>query len=179
MRLWKRIAAITVLILGLGSTTVVSAGPASALTMPPRMSKLERTWQMAVFNMLNLERTTHGRSPLRLNLHLVRSARYHNVRMARANTLSHQLPNEPVFTDREVDFDYHWSTAGENCSVNPDVSLSGVLELQRLMYKERPPGETGHRQNILSPHYKDIGIAVLIDPVNQRVWMTEDFGAPA
>ena len=134
---------------------------------------------MAVFNLLNLERLAHGRTPLRLNQHLVRSARYHNIRMARANTLSHQLPNEPAFTDRELAFGYHWSTAAENCSVNPDVSLAGVLELQRLMYHEQPPGETGHRQNILSPNYSDVGIAVLIDPVNQRVWMTEDFGAPA
>jgi uncharacterized protein YkwD len=179
MRLWKRSAAITVLVLGLSATTVVTAGPSAALTMPPRMTRVERSWQRAVYTLLNVERLAHGRLPLRLNLDLVRSARYHNVRMARTNTLSHQLPNEPAFTDREEAFGYRWSTAAENCSVNPDVSEDGVLQLQRLMYHERPPGETGHRDNILSPNYRDVGIAVLIDPINHRVWMTEDFGARA
>jgi uncharacterized protein YkwD len=179
MRLVKYLAVLTVLTVTVATTVLVTDGPASALTMPPRMTRIERTWKMAVFAALNLERLAHGLSPLRLNQHLVRSARYHNLRMATANTLSHQLPNEPSFTDREADFGYRWSTAAENCSVNPDVSLAGVLQLERLMYNERPPGETGHRQNILSRAYRDVGIAVLIDPVNQRVWMTEDFGAPS
>lgn len=179
MRLWKRLAVSMSLTVTLAAAVLVPAGPAAALTMPPRMSLVERSWQMAVYTLLNLERLAHGRPPLRLSLHLVRSARYHNVQMAKANTLSHQLPHEPSFTDREVDFGYHWSTAAENCSVNPDVSLAGVLQLERLMYHERPPGETGHRDNILSPNYRDVGIAVLIDPINHRVWMTEDFGAPS
>jgi hypothetical protein len=35
------------------------------------------------------------------------------------------------------------------------------------------------RQNILSREFRDVGIAVLIDRVNERVWLTEDLGAPA
>lgn len=178
MKLFRYVAALTVLTLSLGTCSLVTAGPSSALTVR-RMTVVETSWASAVFARLNLERLAHGRRPLRLNRHLVKSAMYHNVRMARANTLSHQLPHEPSFTDRELDFGYHWSTAGENCSVNPDVSEHGVLQLERMMYRERPPGETGHRQNILSRHFRDVGIAVLIDTTNQRVWMTEDFGAPS
>jgi uncharacterized protein YkwD len=143
------------------------------------MTTVEANWAKAVYTLLNAERAAHGRLPLRLNLHLVNSAMYHDVRMARANTLSHQLPNEPSFTDRELGFGYHWSTAGENCSVNPDVSKAGVLQLEQMMYDERLPGEIGHRQNILSFAFRDVGIAVLIDTKNQRVWMTQDFGTPS
>ena len=178
MRRLRCLAVVTVLTVSLGVASLGTAAPSSALTAP-RMTRIEALWATAVYTMLNVERLLHGRLPLRLNRHLRKSARYHNARMARANSLSHQLPHEPAFTAREVAFGYNWSTAAENCSVNPDVSERGVLQLQRMMYHERPPGETGHRENILSPNYRDVGIAVLIDLKNQRVWMTEDFGAPA
>jgi uncharacterized protein YkwD len=178
MRRLKCLAVVAMLTVGLGAVSVVPAAPASALTAP-HMTRVEALWANAVYTLLNVERLLHGRPPLRLNRHLVRSARYHNARMARANSLSHQLPRELSFTDREAAFGYDWSTAAENCGVNPAVSKHGVLQLQRLMYRERPPGETGHRDNILSRSYRDVGIAVLIDPENDRVWMTEDFGAPA
>lgn len=178
MRLWKRIAAITVLVMGLSTASFVTAGPSSALTTR-RMKPLEQTWALAVYALLNVERLAHGLLPLRSNRRLVQSAMYHNQRMARANTLSHQLPGELSFTARELGFGYHWSTAAENCSVNPDMSKRGALQLQRMMYHERPPGETGHRQNILSRSMRDVGIAVLIDRTNKRIWMTEDFGAPS
>lgn len=178
MRLWKHIAAVIVLTVALGAASFVTAGPSSALTTR-RMRTVEATWALAVYALLNVERLAHGRLPLRLNQRLVNSAMYHNVRMARKNTLSHQLPGELSFTARELGFGYHWSTAAENCSVNPDMSKRGALQLQRMMYHERPPGETGHRQNILSRSMRDVGIAVLIDWTNKRIWMTEDFGAPS
>jgi uncharacterized protein YkwD len=178
MKRLRCLAVVTVLTVSLGTASLATAAPSSALTAP-RMTRVEALWATAVYTLLNVERLLHGRLPLRLNRHLVRSARYHNARMARANSLSHRLPHEPAFTAREVAFGYDWSTAAENCSVNPDVSKQGVLQLQRMMYHERPPGETGHRENILSRNYRDVGIAVLIDPRNHRVWMTEDFGAPA
>jgi uncharacterized protein YkwD len=177
MRWLRPAAAFAVLSLTAAVCTPVTA---QARTLTARnMTVVESTWASAVLTVLNLERVAHGRLPLRLNHDLVRSAMYHDVRMARANSLSHQLPHEPSFTDRELAFGYRWSTAAENCSVNPDVSKRGVLQLQRMMYHERPPGETGHRQNILSRSFRDVGIAVLIDPRNERVWMTEDFGAPS
>lgn len=178
MRRIKYLAALIAFAMSIGIASPAMAHRRRALTVR-QMTATEAAWASAVFTRLNAERLAHGRLPLHLNRHLVDSAMYHNARMARVNTLSHQLPHEPSFTDRELDFGYHWSTAGENCSVNPDVSERGVLQLERMMYHERPPGETGHRQNILSRNYRDVGIAVLIDTKNDRVWMTEDFGAPA
>ena len=178
MNRFKRLTATAALVVTMTTVSFVRAAPSPALTVR-HMTPTEAQWAAAVYAQLNSERLAHLRVPLRLNRHLVKSAMYHDVRMARANTLSHQLPHEPSFTDREVAFGYHWSAAGENCGVNPDVSLRGVLQLESMMYHERPPGETGHRQNILSRSYRDVGVAVLIDDKNQRVWLTEDFGAPA
>jgi uncharacterized protein YkwD len=47
------------------------------------------------------------------------------------------------------------------------------------MYDEKPPGDTGHRDNILSKNYTNVGIDVYFDNVNGKVWLTEDFGKPA
>lgn len=178
MKLFKHVVAFVLATLALAATAVIAAAPSQALTLTaPKMTRTERSWAEAVFSLMNTERAAHGLRPYHWNLHLVASARYHNTQMAAANSLSHQLPKEAPFYDRELAFGYHWYTAGENCSVNPDVSEAGVLELQKMMYRERPPGETGHRLNILSRSFHDVGIAVLVDPTNQRVWMTEDFGA--
>lgn len=177
VKVMKCVAAMAAFGLTLGSATVSNA--ATRTLSAPAMTRTEAVWATTVFTLLNTERLLHGRPLLRSNPHLVNSAMYHDVRMARANSITHQLPHEPAFTDRELDFGYHWSTAAENCSVNPDVSLRGVLQVQRMMYHERPPGETGHRLNILSPNFRDVGIAVLIDLKNKRVWLTEDFGAPS
>jgi uncharacterized protein YkwD len=178
MKLFRYLSALTVFTVAVGLCSQGAAHASTSLTVR-RMTTVEHRWATAVFTLMNVERVAHDRAPLRLNRHLVHSAMYHNVWMARTNTLSHQLPNEPSFSDRELDFGYRWSTAGENCSVNPVVSLRGVLQLEQMMYHERPPGETGHRENILSRAYRDVGIAVLIDTKHDRVWMTEDFGAPA
>lgn len=178
MNLTKCAAAVTALALSLATAAFTNAAPSQALTAPHATS-IETTWAAAILGQLNSERRAHHLLALRMNQHLVNSAMYHNARMARANTLSHQLSHEMSFSDRETAFGYHWYTAAENCAVNPDVSVKGVLQLQSMMYGERPPGETGHRQNILSRNYRDVGIGVLVDKINHRVWLTEDFGAPA
>lgn len=177
MKLFKYVAALVLAALALGTTALITAAPSEALTLPaPYMTTTERSWALAVFALMNKERAAHGLRPYQWNQHLVASGRYHNLRMAEANTLSHQLPHEAPFYDRERAFGYHWYTAGENCGVNPDVSEAGVLQLETMMYDERLPGEIGHRLNILSRSFHDVGVAVRIDRTNDRVWLTEDFG---
>jgi len=45
------------------------------------------------------------------------------------------------------------------------------------MLNEKPPDD-GHRQNILS-NANIIGIDVLVDTQNQKIWLTEDFARTA
>jgi uncharacterized protein YkwD len=45
------------------------------------------------------------------------------------------------------------------------------------MYDEAPPND-GHRRNILSATFVDVGVDVIEDKTHGRVWLTTDFGHP-
>ena len=164
------------LLAGLTAATVTQVGPAGATTVPTR-SAMEIRIDWSIFHLINKERAAHGLSPLTMAWHLRQSSRHHNVTMARFNEMSHQLPGEPVFTTRILNAGYHWSWAGENIAWNSDISLPGVKLLQRLMYREKPPDDA-HRLNILSTHYRNIGVDVYVDKAHGKIWLTTDFAKP-
>ena len=129
-----------------------------------------------VFNLLNAERASQGRAPLRLNSKLMASARSHNIRMAAYNLMSHLLPGELSLGGRILHFGYlPWLRVGENIAFNTDWSLSGAYYVQKLMFNEVAPND-GHRVNILNTGYSDVGIDVYIDATHHKMWITEDFG---
>jgi len=126
---------------------------------------------------LNAERANHGLPALKLNSKLVSAAHTHNLAMAKANKLSHQLSGEAALGSRVSAAGYHWSAVGENVAYNSSRSQSGVLAVQKAMYNEKPPDD-GHRRNILSKTYVDVGIDVISDSVHGKVWLVTDFGRP-
>lgn len=91
--------------------------------------------------------------------------------------MSHQLPGEPSLGARITDAGYQWSAAAENIAWNTGRSVAGAEYVENLMYSEQPPDD-GHRLNILSRTYLDVGIDVIVDSATGRLWLTEDFGAP-
>jgi uncharacterized protein YkwD len=132
-------------------------------------------WATAALAELNAERADHGLPALKLNSKLVSSAHTHNVAMAKANTLSHQLNGEAALGSRVSGAGYDWSAVGENIAYNTSRSESGVLAVQEAMYNEKPPND-GHRKNILSKTYVDVGIDVINDSAHGKVWLVTDFG---
>ena len=124
---------------------------------------------------LNSERASHGLPALTSNAKLVTSAHRHNLAMADANTLSHQLPGEAGLGARISAAGYSWSAVGENIAYNSNRSQAGVLALQQAMYNETAPND-GHRRNILSSTFKEVGVDVIDDPVHGKVWLVTDFG---
>jgi uncharacterized protein YkwD len=134
-------------------------------------------WADAVLDELNGERANRGLPALKLNSKLVDSAHTHNLAMAKANTLSHQLSGEAALGSRVSGAGYEWSLVGENIAYNSSQSESGVLALQKAMYNEKPPDD-GHRENILNKNFVDVGIDVINDSVHDKVWLVTDFGKP-
>jgi uncharacterized protein YkwD len=132
-------------------------------------------WADAVLDELNDERASHGLSALKLNSKLSSSAHTHNLAMAKANTLSHQLSGEAALGSRVSAAGYGWSMVGENIAYNSDRSESGVLAVQKAMYNEKPPND-GHRENILDKKFEDVGIDVINDSAHGKVWLVTDFG---
>jgi uncharacterized protein YkwD len=164
-----------ILVLGLTAGVVVKASPAGA-SVPPR-TDLEKKIDWFILRLVNRERSVYGLRPLRMAPALRLSARRHNMDMAAFNEMSHQLPGEPDFAQRITNAGYHWSWAGENIAWNSDMTLSGVALLERLMYREKPPDDA-HRLNILSTHYRNIGVDVLLDKAHNKIWLTTDFARP-
>jgi uncharacterized protein YkwD len=159
--------------LGVFAGATVAASPASA-TIPPRTA-MENEIAWVIKTMINTERALHGVAPVHMVHSLRRSARRHNFHMATQNEMSHQLPGEPYFGQRMLNAGYNWNYAGENIAWNSDMTQAGVVLLESLMYHEKAP-YNDHRLNILSTHYRNVGVDVYMDKVNHKVWLTTDFG---
>jgi uncharacterized protein YkwD len=144
----------------------------------PAVPSTTATLATEMLKTLNAERALHGRPALRMNANLVRSAHGHNLKMAAANLMSHQVPGELGFLQRLLQAGYRPRAAGENIGWNTDRTLAGVLYLQRLMYNEVAPNDA-HRVNILSATYREVGIDIYMDSVHHKLWMTQDFGLAA
>ena len=128
----------------------------------------------SVLQMLNAERAAHHLPALGSSPALVSGARLHNITMAQANLLSHQLPGEAVFSTRIAQAGVPWHSAAENVGWTTNQTTAGAQGLQSDMYNEVAPNN-GHRLNILSTSVRFVGIDVLIDARTGKLWLTEDF----
>jgi uncharacterized protein YkwD len=169
--------ALAALVLSVGAAATLLSPPASAATSGSLTYSNHSSWEKAVLSQLNAERAANGLKPLHSSSKLASSAHTHNVAMAKQNTLSHQLPGEKSLGPRVTAAKYTWSSCGENIGWNSDRSKEGVLALETAMYDETPPDD-GHRRNILSPTFVDVGVDVIEDKTHGRVWLTTDFGTP-
>jgi uncharacterized protein YkwD len=102
------------------------------------------------------------------------SAHSHDLTMAAANQLSHQLPGESDLGTRETNAGVSWTAAGENIGWTSDTTQAGALSIEASMLAETPPND-GHRRNILSSTYTVVGVDVYLDSAHGRLWLTEDF----
>jgi uncharacterized protein YkwD len=158
-------------------TQAAKSAPSRTTTTSSASYATRSDWAKAVLAELNAERASHGLPALKTNSNLVSAAHAHNLAMAKANSLSHQLSGEAALGSRVSAAGYRWSAVAENVAYNGNRSQAGVLAVQKAMYNEKPPND-GHRQNILNKTYVDVGIDVISDSVHGKVWLVTDFGRP-
>jgi uncharacterized protein YkwD len=168
------VAASVLLVPQLSSSAAAATSTSKASST--RRAALAR-YETNMVSLLNKERKAHGVKPVKMNAKLMVSAHLHNTRMAKANTMSHQLPGEKFFADRITHAGYNWQSAGENIGWNTDLSNAGVQSLERQMYNEHAP-DNGHRLNILDKSFTQVGINVYYDAKHHKLWFTQDFGQP-
>ncbi len=152
-------------------------GTATSQAMSTATNTTPAAAATALLTLINQERSWYHLRPLTANWPLTTTAYWHNRRMATANVLSHQLPGELTFDKRITAAGYRWTTCGENVAYNADMSLNGILGIERVMLHEKPPAD-GHRKNILNTQFTNVGLSVYFDNVHHKVWLTEDFGRP-
>lgn len=175
----RRRIVLTLIALALALTSLISpalTGRADAAA-PKLTAKITAQYARSMLGAMNVERRWHGKKALTMNAKLIKSAHAHNLAMAKANTMSHQLPGEAFFADRITKAGYNWQSAGENIGWNSDLTKAGIFYLQRVMYNEKAPND-GHRVNILSSTYRQVGIDIYYDAKHGKVWFTQDFGQP-
>jgi uncharacterized protein YkwD len=144
----------------------------------PSASHIAAGWARTMLGTLNKERAAHNLKALTMNTDLIKSAHAHNADMAKQNTMSHQLPGEAFFANRITKAGYKWNFAGENIGWNSQTTTTALLSLEVQMYNEVAPNN-GHRLNILSKNFTEVGIDVYWDTHNHKMWFTQDFGHQA
>jgi hypothetical protein len=128
---------------------------------PPHSSAAD----MTLLNAANRDRAAAGLPALQWDAALAASAHQHAVRMAQANTLSHQFPGEPAMQDRARQAGARFSLIAENVAEGP--SVSGL----HIQWMNSPP----HRANLLDPELNSVGISVVQS--GNMLFAVEDFSA--
>ncbi len=153
-----------------GATLVAAVGlgalfaiPALVAAAPPGepISAIEQQ----VVDMVNAERAKKGAAPLTVNYSLMEAAWVHNEHMVEIDRICHQGCGDGDPGSRIAATGYRAATWGENVAMGYP-SAAAVMEGWM--------GSTGHRANILSKNFTDIGVA----HSSNHYW-TQVFGKPA
>ena len=151
-RTWVRLCGVTLL---------VSVG---ATTRAPAADSYDAAAERQLVQLLNQARARHGLPPLNEDARLQAAARTHSQLMALQNTLSHQLPREPILLKRLALRGAYFYTAGETAAFNYTADAA------EESFMRSPP----HRTIILDPQYDVVGIGV-VECDDGMLWVTEDF----
>jgi len=176
-RLLARPVHLFLVIVALCAAMVLAAAinPGRAQAQTTNQASTGRQIAVTMLALLNKQRSNHRLAPVIMNAALIRSAYGHNVTMAKDNTMSHQLPGEAFFGNRIARAGYTWRSAGENIAWNSQQTSYGAMFLENSMYYEVAPNN-GHRLNILSRNFRNVGISVYFDNVHHKMWITQDLG---
>jgi uncharacterized protein YkwD len=172
------LAAACALSLALTPSAFAARACESANAVPAKAAK--RTIVRATLCVLNAERERHGLRPLKLNKRLSKAARRHARDMARRNYFAHDSLGGGSFVDRIRRTGYlrgarRW-WVGENLAWGTH-DRSAPRAIARMWMKS-----PGHRANILSPSFTEVGIGLALgSPLRSRgmpaATYATDFGA--
>ncbi len=142
------------------STKIPSATPAPSASP---------TFAEQVFTLTNAYRLANGAEPLLLNSELNAAAQAFAESMATLQFFDHTAPDGSTPGDRMAAAGYNGWTWGENIAYGyntPDQVMKGWIN------------SSGHRANILSKNYKDIGIGYTVsNKAGNTAYWVQDFGA--
>jgi uncharacterized protein YkwD len=145
--------------------TIADASPTGTAEPPGfRLSKDEQ----ALLDLTNKARQKEGLRPLKANAKLFEAARKHSANMARQQHLSHTLDGKNV-GDRLREVRYRGFGWGENVATGQSTPSEAI---------ETWLDSPGHRKNMLSRSYREIGLGIAKDEDGGLYW-TQVFATPA
>jgi uncharacterized protein YkwD len=124
--------------------------------------------EVKLVELTNQERKKMDLPLLKLSPALSKIARSHSENMARQGKMEHVLDDKGPF-DRLRDAGYKFMKAGENIASGQGVTLATIMKAWM--------DSNGHRANILSPEYTEIGLGIARDKSGQ-LYFTQVFAKP-
>ncbi len=122
-----------------------------------------------VLDLTNRERQNAGLDALVLSPELREAAQGYSQVLATGDCFSHTCGPVPDFAERDAQAGYNdWTSIGENIAgghPTPEAVVAGWM------------ASPGHRANILSTSFTEIGIGVTSGPGPYGWYWTEEFGA--
>ena len=120
-----------------------------------------------IATMANTERAKAGLAPLRLNWQLSRVARYKSQDMIDKNYFSHQSPTYGSPFDMMKNFGIKYMAAGENIAYGQRTATEVMTGWMN---------SSGHRANILSKNYSEIGVGLAKKSDGTCYWTQQFIG---
>ena len=114
-----------------------------------------------VVRLVNIERTKRGLQPVTNNWQLARVARYKSQDMINKNYFSHNSPTYGSPFNMMESFGISFSAAGENIASGQKTPAEVVAAWMN---------SPGHRANILSPTYNQLGVGLAISKSGKYYW---------
>jgi uncharacterized protein YkwD len=155
---------LTLLLTGVTSVALAIVGVAAAAPEdePPEIAS-------RVFDLTNVEREKAGLAPLVFSPELEQSAQSYSQLLASSGCFDHTCGPVPNFIDRDGFAGYTgWTALGENLAAGyatPEEVVAGWM------------GSPGHRDNILSPLYTEVGIGWAKGSGRFKWYWAQEFGA--
>ncbi|WP_164997798.1 CAP domain-containing protein [Methanolobus psychrotolerans] len=127
--------------------------------------------EQQMLDLINNERLNYGLEPLSFNPVLTQVAREHSKEMIEEDYFSHNSYDGTPFSERIKDVGYPIYRIAENIAMNYPPNV--VKAHENLM------NSAGHRANILSANYNEIGIGIWVgeySSYSNTAMYTQDFG---
>ncbi len=120
--------------------------------------------EQQAFALLNQDRAANGLPALKANSQLTQLARNYAQDMIRRGFFSHYNPEGQSPFDRMRQAGISYNYAGENLAVNSGIAAAEVAFMN----------SSGHRANILSPSFTEVGVGVARN-ANGQVYVVQEF----
>jgi len=133
--------------------------PGQKLTVPTMQGI--KAIESEVVRLVNVERSKKGLQPLKENWQLSRVARYKSADMANKNYFSHTSPTYGSPFRMMESFGIKYSSAGENIAYGQKTAQAVMTAWMN---------SPGHRSNILSPSYTQIGVGYATNKNGVAYW---------
>lgn len=141
--------------------------------------------EATLFGMSDVTEGTNGKltntaqAPLAFNAKLLQSSRAHSTDMATRGYFEHSSPEGTTPFTRMTSAGYSYAFAGENIALFGGLGSDAVansLQLYKLLFVDDGVSGRGHRINLLSANFKEIGIGVVADSSNV-FYVTQDLAS--